>query len=428
METSPYVRSHPTSLLPSLHFLSRRARSDAPPAHDSINMTLTKSKYDLFTDHTHRSTDPLSPSYFINGSSYSSIDKNKPTPQRNHISDSKLLQTDDIDGAQAGYRLHHRLSIPEELRREYRNTNYLEDIEGAHADTVKHSIRTQRLVNPLVPCYQSLDGNQEIVSGPIESLVPSHLIDQRSDFKSYGTVRGGGGGGAGGGGGSRQNILSRSGNNSFLSPSPSSSSLMPLSPSNSGRGGGESGGFYSSFADFNEMTSGGEGGGGQLSLSLSQSKSYAEKYFPRDRDMDLLKTNDTSAFHTHTTAGLTPFPILPHLPPPLTSYSLSLPPSLSSHSLYLSVSLSLLLLRALSSLTCHSFSEIHSPVKLQFGSTLTSPVDTSKTNPHRSGSGFSSPITTNRSRTSASASSAAALSSRRQKVEYDAEVDAVRRL
>lgn len=40
----------------------------------------------------------------------------------------------------------------------WRNTNFVGDIVGAQADTVVHSIRTQRHVNPLNPTYISLDG------------------------------------------------------------------------------------------------------------------------------------------------------------------------------------------------------------------------------------------------------------------------------
>lgn len=46
----------------------------------------------------------------------------------------------------------------QEERRVWRNTNFVGDIVGAQADTVVHSIRTQRHVNPLNPTYISLDG------------------------------------------------------------------------------------------------------------------------------------------------------------------------------------------------------------------------------------------------------------------------------
>lgn len=238
----------------------RRARAEAPP-HE-VNMTVSKPKSDRFTDHTQRNTDPLQPSYYIHGSSYSEIDRNHPSKLRNEITDSKLLRTDDIEGAQAGYVTKHRLSIPEDKRREYRNINYLDDIDGAHADTIKHSIRTTRSINPLVPLYQSLDG--DILSGPIDSLVPHHLIDQKSDFKSYGTVRGNS---VKTQQPSRHNLFSRSGN-SVMSPSSSIQHFPPHSPSKDGD-------YYS--YQHNENT----GGIALADFTLAQSKSYAEKYFPQ---------------------------------------------------------------------------------------------------------------------------------------------------
>jgi hypothetical protein len=299
METTAYVSqqpyllplspSLPLCLSPSLSLSPhRKARVDAPP-HE-INPTVTKSKYDLFTDHTQRETDPLAPYYFINGSSYSDIDKNHPTPSRSLITDNKLLHTADIEGAQAGYILHHRLSIPEEARREYRNINYLDDIPGAHADTVKHSIHTTRVVNPLVPQYQSLDGREAgLLTGPCEGLVPARLIDQQSDFKTSGTVRGGRGGHGGGERTlppTRHNLFSRSGSSVLLSPA-----YPPLSPCRDGGGAGEednhssSSGYYTYHYDDATGSNGIALSGGANELSLTQSRSYAEKYFPPTMDL-----------------------------------------------------------------------------------------------------------------------------------------------
>lgn len=353
-----------------------RIRAEAAP-HD-ITMTVAKSKFDLFTDHTQRQTDPLQPSYYINGSYFSDIEKNQPNKPRNGITDSKLLKTDDIEGAQAGYILHHRLSIPEEKRREYRNTNYIEDIIGAHSDTVKHCIQTTRTINPLVPRYQSLDGGNEILLGPIESLVPEYLVDQRSDFKIYGTIRPDKTNNNHNNNHShnhnhnqqqtlsRQNLLSRSGNN-ILSPPWTSGNHQdyPLSPS------------YNSYDDdnnyytyqYDEKT-----GDGTVYLndkSLTKAKSYAEKSF---------LTSNNQFIGSESKDNINNIPKIN--------------------------------------------TDFHSPLKSkQQHSQSNSKISSIKSPPPQQQQhiGFTSPINTNRS-------SHQSVSSRRQKEEYDSEVHAVRNL
>lgn len=96
--------------------------------------------------------------------------------------------TSDIDGAKAGYLMEHQLSLPASMRKEFRNNNFLGDIEGAQADTRKKTIQTKRCSNPLQPVYQSLDGD-ELVSGPVESLIPPQFIDKNTtNYKSYGVI------------------------------------------------------------------------------------------------------------------------------------------------------------------------------------------------------------------------------------------------
>lgn len=68
------------------------------------------------------------------------------------------LTTADIEGATPGWRPLPQVNPPLEARRHFRNTNFMGDIPGAQADTVKHSICTKRHVNPLDPVYHSLDG------------------------------------------------------------------------------------------------------------------------------------------------------------------------------------------------------------------------------------------------------------------------------
>lgn len=93
----------------------------------------------------------------------------KPKEPKKYIADNHLLQTRDIPGAYAGY-------VPPTLeRREYRNTNYIQDIDGAHADSIRHSIRTNRSTNPLAPVYQALDPS-EVLAPLIPALLPKDLI------------------------------------------------------------------------------------------------------------------------------------------------------------------------------------------------------------------------------------------------------------
>jgi len=94
----------------------------------------------------------------------------KPRKPRALIVDSQLLQTKDILGATSGWK---PTDFP---RREYKNTNYLGDIPGAQADSIKHSIITKRETHPLVPVYQSLDGYGELLEPLIPPLLPPSMI------------------------------------------------------------------------------------------------------------------------------------------------------------------------------------------------------------------------------------------------------------
>eukprot|EP01042_Synura_sphagnicola_P000264 gene264-273_t len=96
----------------------------------------------------------------------------KPKKNPAFIPENKLLQTSDIEGAQPGWIPPARFNPPLEKRREFRNTNYIDDIEGTKAGTVKHSIVTTRVTDPLNPVYHSLDPG-EILPNPLEPLVPA---------------------------------------------------------------------------------------------------------------------------------------------------------------------------------------------------------------------------------------------------------------
>lgn len=122
-----------------------------------------------YVDRTSRVTDPNAPRYLVNGMEIFDDPLSKPKPQPKQI-DNFLLQTKDISGAEAGSR--YASPFP---RKEVRNINYLGDIEGAHADSIKHSIITQRCTNPLQPVYQALDPG-EVLPPVVAPLVPPDMI------------------------------------------------------------------------------------------------------------------------------------------------------------------------------------------------------------------------------------------------------------
>jgi len=108
-----------------------------------------------------RCTDPLRPVHFINGMEVKDdMVHTKPRllpPPRDGPFFS--LTTKDIEGATCGWKPPHSMQPPIESRRHFRNTNFVGDIAGAQSDTVKHSIKTNRVTNPLNPQYTGLDGD-----------------------------------------------------------------------------------------------------------------------------------------------------------------------------------------------------------------------------------------------------------------------------
>lgn len=133
-----------------------RARHDAAPLDYSLNVRdITGGGF-----RTRRATNPLEPSYRVNGMDVADDPvKSKPKAlPKARDSPFYPLVTLDIEGAQPGWRPLPQMNPPLEARRHFRNTNYMGDIPGAQADTVKHSICTERRVDPLNPVYTSLDG------------------------------------------------------------------------------------------------------------------------------------------------------------------------------------------------------------------------------------------------------------------------------
>lgn len=144
-----------------------KARLEAPPS-DVMWLTENPKKIS-YHERTTRHENVMSPHYKINGMEYFDDPKyTKPKSLPKYIADNHLLQTRDIDGAYPGW---GKLQ-----RREYRNITSTADIEGAQADTIKHSIVTKRCTVPLTPVYQSLDGGGELLKPLIEPVMPPTLI------------------------------------------------------------------------------------------------------------------------------------------------------------------------------------------------------------------------------------------------------------
>ncbi|CAM9911517.1 unnamed protein product [Discosporangium mesarthrocarpum] len=133
-----------------------RARKEAPPLGHSLDVQdITGGGF-----RTRRNTNPLEPTYRVNGMDVAD-DPVKSRPRalpKARDSPFYPLTTADIEGAQVGWRPMPQMNPPLEARRHFRNTNFMGDIPGAQADTVKHSMSTNRQVNPLNPVYVSLDG------------------------------------------------------------------------------------------------------------------------------------------------------------------------------------------------------------------------------------------------------------------------------
>lgn len=146
----------------------RRARLENPP-HDSMYIGEIDLKQKRFQDRGKRKTNLMEPKYNIYGVEIKDDERHsKPKPLKKQIPDNHILKTQDIDGAMSGWRKMNR--------REYRNTMITSDVPGAQADSVKHSIQSNRLTNPLAPVYSSLDG--EVLVPLTVPLLPSIFVDK----------------------------------------------------------------------------------------------------------------------------------------------------------------------------------------------------------------------------------------------------------
>jgi hypothetical protein len=100
----------------------------------------------------------------------------KPKPLKRYISENHLMMTSDIPGATVGWREAQR-EANNHSRREIRNITSTHDIEGAQADTFKHTIQTNRCVNPLLPVYSDLDEGAPL-RPIVEPLMNAKLISR----------------------------------------------------------------------------------------------------------------------------------------------------------------------------------------------------------------------------------------------------------
>jgi len=126
-------------------------------------------RHSRFQDRCVRDTNLMDPVYQVNGIEIRDEAKSKPNPLKNFIPDNNLLGTRDIDGAYPCW--------GQRERREVRNIMSTMDIPGAQADTIVHSMKSDRVTNPLTPVYDSLDGGAPLLPLVIP-LMPASLVQR----------------------------------------------------------------------------------------------------------------------------------------------------------------------------------------------------------------------------------------------------------
>ena len=153
----------------------KKIREEAPPHPIMIESNAGDLKNKRFEDRSNRITNPVDPVYMVNGTEVKNDEGSKPKPLPKYIPESYALRTDDIAGAQYGFK--------QMKRREYRNTMYNLDVEGAQADTIFHTIQTKRVVDPLNPVYTNLDGS--VCPPSIKPLLPPQMAGVPTLRPSY---------------------------------------------------------------------------------------------------------------------------------------------------------------------------------------------------------------------------------------------------
>ncbi|CEG43268.1 uncharacterized protein PHALS_13475 [Plasmopara halstedii] len=135
-----------------------------------------------------RVTNVLNPIYTVHGTTFS--DDPLSRPQSYHPKREKpsyLLKTDDINGTKCADPATTVVAgIIMANRRNYRDTNSTSDICGAKADTLVHSIRSNRCVDPNSPQYLALDGSNVDASAISvgKSIIYANLAEEYEMLKA----------------------------------------------------------------------------------------------------------------------------------------------------------------------------------------------------------------------------------------------------
>ncbi|RLO07777.1 hypothetical protein DYB28_000415 [Aphanomyces astaci] len=120
-----------------------------------------------------RVTDVLRPVHVVNG--FRSADDPLSFPRAPYEATKHPfypLETHDIQGANPADSLKGIVgNIPHVKRRHFRSTNNVQDIRGAQANTVHHSIVSNRHVDPIFPAYTDLDGDSLETGLPVPKNV-----------------------------------------------------------------------------------------------------------------------------------------------------------------------------------------------------------------------------------------------------------------
>lgn len=123
-----------------------------------------------FADRTTRRSNVVQPVYEINGITIEDDKHTKPRRNPAYVNGGTFsLSTQDIPGATSTN------SPYKKERREVRNIMNTSDVPGAQADTVVHSMVSERLTCPLFPVYKSLDDGSP-VPHPVAPLLASDQV------------------------------------------------------------------------------------------------------------------------------------------------------------------------------------------------------------------------------------------------------------